>query len=46
MDAGAKALLDGPDGSFNFADVTVGRDNVHSNRTDVFADAGEFVVGM
>ena len=29
MRTGAKALLDRADGTFGFADVTVGRDNVH-----------------
>ena len=46
MYTGAEALLDGANRPLNFADVTVGRDDVHVNRPYIFADAFKLIVCM
>jgi hypothetical protein len=46
MNAGAKALLNGADGAFDFAHVAVRGHNVSDNGEKVLADAVEFVIPM
>ena len=46
MCAGANALLNGPDGPFNFANMTVGGDNIESDGKEGVSDALKFVVSV
>ena len=46
MEEGAKVLLDGANGSFDLADVTVGGDDVEVKVQEVVADAFEFGVAV
>lgn len=46
MHSGAKALLNGTDGSLDFADVTVGGDNVKVHGVEGLPNALKFLVGM
>ena len=46
VDGGAESLFDSLDGPLDFADVTIGRDNVHVDQVDIFPDAFKFVVGV
>jgi hypothetical protein len=46
MYARTQALLDRPDGAFNFPHVTVCGDDVHLNRANLLPNALELVVGM
>jgi hypothetical protein len=46
VDARTESLLYGTDRPFDFADVTVGGDNVHFDGTEGFAKAFKFTVGV
>ena len=44
VNAGTETLLDSLNGAFNFANVTVSSDNVHSDRVDVVTKALKLIV--
>ena len=46
MDEGPEALLGGAHGAFNFADMTIGRNDVDGNRQESVVNTGKFIVSV